>query len=322
MAATLGSRLEKASLLYCYEDWIGRGSRHWKRIPRALQVFTDIELLGADTSDRAASLHLWLQARGDCTLNHPHNSLKRLALHQALHAAGINQFRSSAIGQLPQQPMRFPLFLRHADDHRGSQSGLLHDTDALQSALARLDERGELPGDWIATEFCDSADAQGLRHKYGAFVIAGRIVARHLFFSREWLIKEADELSPEMLRRERHYLEQNPHQHVLRRIFELASIQYGRIDYAWVNGRPQVWEINTNPMVFRPSHWWGPRASQHQLVRIGIESAWADTGALTAAGKWARPGQWPVYRRMISCYGRERMQNKTARARGLGRVPP
>jgi hypothetical protein len=305
MAAMLGSRLERASLLYHYEDWIGREPGRWARIPKALQVFTDIEFLAGEMAGQAAALHQFLQVRGDVVLNHPLKSLKRLALHQVLHAAGINQFRSAAIGQLAEQELRFPLFLRHANDHRGSQTGLLRDAGALRTELARLNLRADRAGDWIATEFCDSADAQGLRHKYGAFIIAGRIIPRHLFFSRRWIIKEADELSPELLRREREYLEHNPHRLELGRIFALAGIDYGRIDYSWVEGRPQVWEINTNPMVFRPSHWWGPRAAQHRQVRAWIEAAWAENDPLTGAEKWARPGQWPVYPSIAACYGRD-----------------
>ena len=30
-------------------------------------------------------------------------------------------------------------------------------------------------------------------------------------------------------------------------IFELARIDYGKIDFAFLGGRMQVWEINTNP---------------------------------------------------------------------------
>ena len=32
-----------------------------------------------------------------------------------------------------------------------------------------------------------------------------------------------------------------------------AGVQYGRIDYAFLaDGRPQIWEINTNPNLMRP----------------------------------------------------------------------
>jgi hypothetical protein len=40
-------------------------------------------------------------------------------------------------------------------------------------------------------------------------------------------------------------------QHVneLRKVFQLAGVDYGRIDYGVCHGRIQVWEINTNPVI-------------------------------------------------------------------------
>jgi hypothetical protein len=57
---------------------------------------------------------------------------------------------------------------------------------------------------------------------------------------------------PQVLEMERRYLETNPHEQDLRKIFRLARIDYGRIDYAMLGDRLQVWEINTNPhIIFR-----------------------------------------------------------------------
>ena len=46
---------------------------------------------------------------------------------------------------------------------------------------------------------------------------------------------------------EREYLRNNPHEGILREVFHLAGINYGRADYSMLDGRPQIWEINTNP---------------------------------------------------------------------------
>ncbi|HLX69399.1 MAG TPA: hypothetical protein VKV04_07215 [Verrucomicrobiae bacterium] len=53
------------------------------------------------------------------------------------------------------------------------------------------------------------------------------------------------------VQRQREFLEKNPHASALREIFDLARIEYGRCDYSVVNGRLQVWEINTNPIIMR-----------------------------------------------------------------------
>ena len=44
-------------------------------------------------------------------------------------------------------------------------------------------------------------------------------------------------------------MEENPHQDALREIFGLAGIDYGRMDYGLLDGKVQVWEINTNPTI-------------------------------------------------------------------------
>ena len=41
----------------------------------------------------------------------------------------------------------------------------------------------------------------------------------------------------------------NPHRELLEHIFRDAGIDYGRIDYGLLDGRIQVWEINTNPWI-------------------------------------------------------------------------
>ena len=51
---------------------------------------------------------------------------------------------------------------------------------------------------------------------------------------------------------EREFLEKNEHADEIKMIFELAKVEYGRIDYALLNGKLQVWEINTNPTIGRP----------------------------------------------------------------------
>ena len=50
-----------------------------------------------------------------------------------------------------------------------------------------------------------------------------------------------------MIEAERRYQAENPHRAELLEVFRLANIEFGQIDYALLNGRIQVWEINTNP---------------------------------------------------------------------------
>jgi hypothetical protein len=63
------------------------------------------------------------------------------------------------------------------------------------------------------------------------------------------------------------------HEASLREIFRLARIEYGRMDYALLGGRLQVWEINTNPTIATPGSEMGPRAAAKRLVRERMVTA-------------------------------------------------
>jgi hypothetical protein len=63
------------------------------------------------------------------------------------------------------------------------------------------------------------------------------------------MVKLADLAEPAMIEEEVAFLESNPHADALRECARVAGISYGRIDYSLLDGRPQVWEINTNAML-------------------------------------------------------------------------
>ncbi|MGV2481720.1 UNVERIFIED_CONTAM: hypothetical protein IGO34_33520, partial [Salmonella enterica subsp. enterica serovar Weltevreden] len=62
--------------------------------------------------------------------------------------------------------------------------------------------------------------------------IGEQIVPRHVLFSPQWMLKGMDLLEPEHRAETRDYCQNNPHEAELRRLFERAKIDYGRIDYA------------------------------------------------------------------------------------------
>ena len=76
-------------------------------------------------------------------------------------------------------------------------------------------------------------DSRGLSHRYGAYIIGGRISAGNLLFSRDWVVKRwVPEFSHgEFLAADQEYITTNPHEALLRPIFALARIDYGRMDY-------------------------------------------------------------------------------------------
>ena len=88
--------------------------------------------------------------------------------------------------------------------------------------------------------------------KYSSFVVGDRVLPHTLMHSRNWITKSHGRVvDVATAREELEYVQKNPHAEWLRETFTLAKIRYGRIDYGLLDGEPQVWEINTNPIIIR-----------------------------------------------------------------------
>ena len=215
-------------------------------------IFSDLERLSA--SERELAACVWRQLAAAVPtgrlLNDPTRVLARYELLRSLHASGWNRFRALRATE-PLEGLRFPVFLRNEHEHGGSLTPLLASPRELQRALSWAWLQGHRLQDLLVMEFCDTSDEAGIYRKYSAFVVGDRILPRHLIFSRHWLVKKPDLETAATRSEAETYLETNPHAAWLREIFALAGIEYGRIDYSMLNGRPQVWEINTNPTVGR-----------------------------------------------------------------------
>jgi hypothetical protein len=221
--------------------------------PGGVVIFSDLDRLTLAERSALAPIH----ARLSRALNDPTRSLLRFQMLRAVHERGINRFNVHRTGEVP---ARFPVFLR-------PDAGFLNDPPKLLHAVASI------PAGHIAVEFCDTADADGVYRKYGAYVVGERIVPRHLFFSRDWLVKSPDLLGAEQLAEERAYVETNPHADQLLQICRLARISWGRVDYALLNGKVQVWEINTNPMFSFPGPEAPARDPVHRIAAQGVVDA-------------------------------------------------
>lgn len=234
-------------------------------------IFGDIERLSSD--ERALATDLWdvvaASGRVDRLLNHPLRVLGRYDLLRALHCDGVNGFDVYRVDD-DVAPRRFPVFLRGENDHAGPTSDLIETPERLREEISFRRRSGRATRGQIVVEYCDTRDGDGLLRKYGAFRVGDRIVPRHLFVTEHWVAKEAaitQEIPPVELRAmELDYIDRNPHADELLSIFDRARIEYGRIDYGFKNGRIQVWEINTNPMLPVADHRRDPdRRAVHEL---------------------------------------------------------
>lgn len=244
-------------------------------------IFSDLDRLTPLDLERATELRRQLIESGRVRpLNDPARSLRRLELLSLLHRRGINHFRAHRVTDL-REPLRFPVFLRYENEHWGSMSPLLHTQGELDRALACACVLHRRPRNLIAVEYCDTRGADGIHRKYSAFLVDGRAVPRDLIFDRAWLQKDIALVTPETVAEERVYLESNPHEAQLLEVAGLAGIEYGRIDYGFVDGELQVWEINTNPMISKTPQ-------EYRSDHVGNQARFA-AGMLQALERLAGP---------------------------------
>lgn len=223
---------------------------HRRALPREISIFADLERLSPAHLALAREAAEQLQNAGARVLNDPAKVLRRYDLLRVLNAAGINEFSVYRLDD-DRAALRFPVFLRLENEHQGSLCDLVHDAPELDAAIESAIQRGWQKGELLIVEYCDTSDADGIFRKYAAFMIGDVLATRHVLFSRRWLLKKPDIVGTAKVLEEQRYLDQNPHPHAepLREIFRSAGIDYGRIDYGVLNGKIQVWEINTNPSI-------------------------------------------------------------------------
>lgn len=207
------------------------------------------------------------QARPDITLiNNPSEVLLRYDLLQACYARKRNTFCvRRAVDFL--RCNEFPVFLRREHDHNASLTGLLRTRKELAQAVAKSLHLGYRLRDLIVVEYCDTVDATGIFRKYSSFIVGDRILPHTLMHNENWISKSRGRLvDAATAREELEYVQKNPHAEWLRETFALAKIRYGRIDYGLLHGKPQVWEINTNPTIIRTAAA-GPIPEEQRRVR-------------------------------------------------------
>jgi len=216
-------------------------------------IFSDIERLSSSQAGELARMWERLSTNNDRDhrlLNHPLTSMRRYQLVRTLYERGINSYNLYRLDE-DRQKLRFPVFLRNENDHGGSISPLLQTHEDLEKALRSISPSETCHNGLVVVEFCDTSDANNVFRKYSAYMVDGRIIPQHIMFGKHWLVKPVTNLActiAEVLE-EKEYVFNNPHEKELRAVFSLAGIQYGRVDYALLDGKIQIWEINTNPTI-------------------------------------------------------------------------
>ncbi len=235
--------------------------RRLRSIESGAVIFTGLGVITDHQREAGAEIYTQLSKKNGFVklLNQPKASLRRLDLIKKLHETGINDFLAYKTDEYHSKTVTFPVFVREARRHSGSLTGLIENLSDLEKSIEHLKRAGYPPNDLLIVEFCDTSDENGLYRKYSALKIGDAIIPRYLSLGYHWVVKENEpdpntgELYDEQkIQDELDYIHNNPHKKRLQRIFALANIDYGRIDYGMKDGKLQVWEINTLPTFGQP----------------------------------------------------------------------
>ena len=218
-------------------------------------VFSDHDLLGENQRLIQKEIYNTIRTQNEDLklLNDPSRVLLRKPMLRNL--SEVNGFNCYSFGDNLEEA-RFPVFVREENRHTGPLTNLIYNPDGLMRNLDRLIRIGYSSRELLIVEYSESVNQRGEFVKYSAFHLLGEVFPRYLNFSHDWNVK-ADLPPKDPLMEARNgeiaeYMEQNPHRDWIRNIFEIAGIDYGRIDYGMVDGKCVAWEINLNPAFVDP----------------------------------------------------------------------
>lgn len=221
------------------------------RVPRATYLFTDLDRLAPWELRLAGDLYRRMRKAKLTCLNNPARAMSRMELLRALHLAGINPYDVYRADEQP-RPKRFPVFLRPEGWHYvAGKPALLEDQAALDAALEDLRRTFVPLRGVLVIECCPARYNDTLWCKWSTFRVADRISVDHLGVEHHWFVKHGvwQLLTDAVVADEHDAVQTNRFAADLMKAFEIGGIEFGRVDYGVVDGRPVIYEINTNPNI-------------------------------------------------------------------------
>ena len=199
-------------------------------------IFADLDRLSRKQMADAICFADRLLLAGQLVLNYPAKFVDRFSLLKRLHLAGLNEFRVFPIFEvLFERDVRYPVFLRKNSGHSGNMTELAVNRWALTRQVLRQIVKAALGrvalSDLIAVEYHSVRQAEGYSAKYSYLKIGPSLIARHVLFSTKWVVKYPDLQEGDVLRREQEFIDRQPHFKLVKSLFELSGIDYGRIDF-------------------------------------------------------------------------------------------
>lgn len=229
--------------LATYESLLGEVT-----LPAATYVFTDLDRLSPARLREVAKIYRQLRAAGLRVLNDPACFRSRCGFLRSLHDAGLNSFNAYRVEENV-RPRRWPVFVRAQGEHDAPLSGLLASWEQVEAAVRQAVAKGVPLSQLMVVEYAAEPVRPGLFRKLACYRIGDAIVAHTCVHDAQWIVKygkvgiAGEALYADELR----IVRDNPYGPALRQAFDLAGVEYGRIDFGLVGGRIQVYEVNTNP---------------------------------------------------------------------------
>jgi hypothetical protein len=213
-------------------------------------VLTDFDRLSLWRLAQAAGLYRELKQQGCRVLNDPAKVPTRFGLLRLLHHEGVNGFNAYRVDEL-MLPQRWPVFLRMEGSHSKPLSRLLHNPEELRESIGRAVKMGAPASALLIVEYSAEPVRPGLFRRLSVFRIGERLLGFTCAHEKHWIVKYGTPgvAPPELYEEEYAIVRDNPYGAAMRRCFDLAAVEYGRIDFGLVDAQPQIYEINTNPQV-------------------------------------------------------------------------
>jgi hypothetical protein len=255
----------------------------WLR--RGTYIFTDLDRLSHWDLELAADLYLQMKNAGLPVWNNPARFKNRYSLLRALRTAGLNDFDAYRVHEI-NSIKRFPVFLRKIQGHRAPLSALLETREETEKAIDAAVSAGTPEENLVLIEFAAEPVRAGLYRRLAAFRIGNAIVPHLSVHDTVWLVKygRTFDAIEDLYREEHAMLEQNPFAGHLRKVFDVAGIEYGRADFSFFQGRLQVFEINTNPYVAPAEP--HPSATRVASMNLAWEKYMQALRAIDSHGGW------------------------------------
>ena len=221
-----------------------------KSLEDATYVLTDFDRLSAPRLRDAALFYRRVREKGCRVLNDPSRFRSRYGLLRCLNRLGLNDFNAYRAEEMV-APARWPVFLRTEGNHAHPVSPLLDDAEQLQRAVKAAVAAGFPFSSILVIEYCAEPVRPGLFRRFSVMRVGDRLLGYTCAHDDKWVVKYGQPgiAPPDLYDEEFEIVKTNPFGEQMRRVFDLGGVEYGRVDFGVVGGRPQVFEINTNPNI-------------------------------------------------------------------------